>query len=162
MDQQFNTPPNPQPNKIPGPQPNQPHGSQFPQPNNFPGQFPQANQSHGSQFPQPNNFPGQFPQQYQQLNNLSGELPAHPSATTVLVLGILSWLFIPFTCFFAWYIGGKAKKEIEGGAPYRWSGEIVVGYWLGVVGSILSIISILFFLFFVGLVFYGIYSAGPM
>lgn len=85
--------------------------------------------------PQPQ-YPGNFVQQ----------LPEHPQATAILILGIVGY-FMPIIPFIAWYMGYNAKKEIENGAPYRWGGIIVAGYYLGIVRSILSIIVMVFGLF---------------
>lgn len=76
--------------------------------------------------------------------------PEHPRATTVLVLGILGFLFgIP--AFFGWYMGSKAKKEIQRGAPYRWDGALKVGHILSIVASVLTIavVALYLFMFFV-------------
>ncbi|NLE98728.1 MAG: hypothetical protein GX596_12195 [Propionibacterium sp.] len=78
--------------------------------------------------------------------------PEHPRATTVLVLGILGFLFaIP--AFFGWYMGGKAKKEIQQGANYRWDGALKVGYILSIVASILTIAGVVLYLFLILVLF---------
>lgn len=73
----------------------------------------------------------------------------HPQAQTVFILsligivtGICSWI--------AWYLGGKAKKEIENGAPYRYEGNLKTGHLLGkilgiiyIVGGALSILMLI-------------------
>lgn len=73
--------------------------------------------------------------------------PEHPQAQLVLILSLVS-LLVGITCFIAWYLGGKAKKEIEAGAPYRWDGPLQIGYWLG---KILSILGIIFFVLWVAI-----------
>lgn len=80
-----------------------------------------------------------------------GARPEHPQAQTVLILGIVS-LFVTPLAYVAWYMGGKAKKDIRAGAPYNWGGGLQIGYIIGVVVGTLAIISvvvgILFFLLF--------------
>lgn len=67
-----------------------------------------------------------------------GPQAEHPRAQTVLILGILGFLFwIP--AFFGWYMGGKAKKEIQAGAPYRFDGSLKAGYILSIISSIIAI-----------------------
>jgi len=69
-------------------------------------------------------------------------LPEHPQATPVLILGVLG-LFTSGVCsWIAWYMGAKAKNEIEAGAPYRWEGNLKTGYILGKVFGILAIIGV--------------------
>lgn len=81
-----------------------------------------------------------------------GPAPEHPRATTVLVLGILGFLFaIP--AFFGWYMGSKAKKEIQQGAPYRWDGSLKVGHILSIVASILTVVGISLYLLLMFLIF---------
>lgn len=67
--------------------------------------------------------------------------PEHPQAQTVLVLGIVG-IFVPIVAFFAWHMGGKAKKEITSGAPFLWDGALKVGYILGVIFSLLQIVGL--------------------
>lgn len=69
----------------------------------------------------------------------------HPQATSVLVLGILGF-FLPIVSFIAWYLGGKAKKEVEAGAPYRFEGGIKIGYLLGKILSIVAIVGTVLFI----------------
>lgn len=76
----------------------------------------------------------------------------HPQAQTVLILGIVS-LFVAPLGFVAWYMGGKAKKQIAAGAPYNWGGGIQIGYIIGIitgilfiVGAVIWIMAIMFFM----------------
>lgn len=70
-------------------------------------------------------------------------LPEHPQATPVLILGVLG-LFTSGVCsWIAWYMGAKARNEIEAGAPYRWEGNLKTGYILGKVFGILAIIGVI-------------------
>lgn len=72
----------------------------------------------------------------------------HPSAMTVLILGIAGF-FIPLLSFAAWFMGGKVRKE-ETQQGYAPSSAAQVGWVLGIVGSILQVIGIIFmFLAFV-------------
>ena len=70
-----------------------------------------------------------------------GALAEHPQAQTVLILGIVG-IFVPVLSFIAWYMGGKAKKEIEAGTPYSWSGGLKIGYLIGLIVSIITLVSI--------------------
>lgn len=63
--------------------------------------------------------------------------PDHPQASTTLVLGIVG-IFVGVCAPIAWYMGHQAKKDIERGAPYRWSGGIKTGYTLGIVFTLLQ------------------------
>lgn len=74
-------------------------------------------------------------------------LAEHPQAQTVLILGIVG-IFVNVVSFVAWYMGRKAKKEIDAGAPYAWSGSLKIGYILGMVVSILVLVSIAFLILF--------------
>lgn len=65
----------------------------------------------------------------------------HPQATMVLVMAILSF-FTGITAFVAWYLGGKARKEIQAGAPYAWDGGLKIGYWIGKIYSIIQIVAL--------------------
>lgn len=65
--------------------------------------------------------------------------PEHPQATTVLVLGVVSFA-MPILSFIAWYMGGRAKAEIARGAPYPYAGNLRVGHVIGKVVGILTII----------------------
>lgn len=82
--------------------------------------------------------------------------PAHPSATTALVLGIVSLVgalvcFLPvFAAPFAWVIGGRAVREIDEN-PQRWSGResANAGRIMGIVGTAILILSLLALLGFI-------------
>jgi hypothetical protein len=67
-----------------------------------------------------------------------GPPPDHPKATTVLVLGILSFAVCQVLAPFAWVIGGRTLREIDA-SEGRWGGrsQVQVGYVLGIVGSVL-------------------------
>ncbi|RMB61873.1 hypothetical protein [Tessaracoccus antarcticus] len=63
----------------------------------------------------------------------------HPQATTVLVLGAVS-IAVPVLSFVAWYMGAKAKREIESGAPFAYAGNLKTGHIIGKVMGILTIV----------------------
>lgn len=67
--------------------------------------------------------------------------PEHPQATTVLVLAVVGFA-LPVTAFIAWYMGGKAKAEIEQGAPFTYTGTLKTGHIIGKVLSIITIVSV--------------------
>lgn len=83
-----------------------------------------------------------------------GQPAEHPQATVVLILGIVGF-FTSITAFIAWYLGGKAKKEIEAGAPYQWDGSLKIGYWIGKILGIISIVVVALTLIFIILVVIG-------
>lgn len=106
-----------------------------------------------SPYPQP--YPQPWPQQ-----------PKHPQATTSMVLGIVG-LVGTFICFlpallapFAWWLGGKAVKEIDA-APQQYTGrsEASAGRILGIIGTVLLGLGILFFAFFVVLGIAGAFDS---
>ena len=73
--------------------------------------------------------------------------PSHPSAGTVLVLGILGMVVCGVLAPFAWIKGNKALQEIDA-QPGRWSGrdQVQIGRVLGIVGSVLLGLAVLFVL----------------
>ncbi len=84
----------------------------------------------------------------------------HPQATMVLVMAILSF-FTGITAFVAWYMGGKARKEIQAGAPYAWDGGLKIGYWIGKIYSIIQIVAlallaVLFIIAMIGIAMTGV------
>lgn len=83
--------------------------------------------------------PGYGVQPYQQAYPYGGVQQEHPQSQMVFILGIVG-IFTGITAFVAWYMGGQAKKEIEAGAPYPWSGQLKTGYTLGKVFGIISIV----------------------
>ncbi|SDZ15228.1 hypothetical protein [Tessaracoccus flavus] len=82
----------------------------------------------------------------------------HPQASTVLLLGVGGFLFMPLW-FIAWHLGGRARDEIRGGAPFRWDGNLKIGFLLGKVMGILTILgfvlSVLFMILAGGLMVLG-------
>lgn len=125
-----------------------------------------ATQAYGSQpFPQqgeqvygqPGYDPGAYPQQgYGQPAYGYGYLPParpkHPSATTALVLGIVSLAGLFMCCLpglvgpFAWYTGAKVKREIdESGGQLEGRGEAQAGMITGIVATVLVVLIVLFY-----------------
>lgn len=80
-------------------------------------------------------------------------LPAHPRATTAIVLGIVGVagffiLLVPIiVCPLAWYFGAVAEREAEREPMrYRQAGEARTGMVLGIIGSaILGVALLLLF-----------------
>lgn len=63
----------------------------------------------------------------------------YPQAQTIFILGIVG-IFVAIVSWIAWYMGSKAKKEIEAGAPYTWGGNLKTGYTLGKIFGIIYIV----------------------
>lgn len=78
----------------------------------------------------------------------------HPQSTAVLVLAVLGFA-LPVTPFIAWYMGNKAKAEIQRGAPYAYTGSLKVGHIIGKVLSILTLIGIAASVLFMVLIVVG-------
>lgn len=76
-------------------------------------------------------------------------LPEHPSATTSLVLGILSIVGVIPLGPVAWYIGAKAQREMREN-PGRWrpSGSLTAGVILGVIATIPLVFLLIFLVIF--------------
>ncbi len=70
---------------------------------------------------------------------MQGAAPEHPKAQTVFILGIIG-AFVPLIAWIAWFMGGKAKKEIAAGAPYEWGGKLKNGHMLGKFFGIVYIV----------------------
>ena len=125
--------------------PTQP-GSQSPyQPSE---QFPPAGQSapYGQQSPMP--YGQQSPMPYGQQSPMPygqqyGAAPQeHPQGTLILVFGILG-IFITIFAPIAWYMGNKAKREIQAsGIQYSNEQNVSIGRMLGKIFTIIAIISI--------------------
>lgn len=76
--------------------------------------------------------------------------PKHSSATLAMVLGIVGLAsFLICGCIavvspFAWYLGAKAKREIDqSGGQYGGRGEAQAGMIMGIIGTVLLILMIL-------------------
>lgn len=88
-----------------------------------------------------------------------GPPPDHPSATTVLVLGILSFAVCQVVAPFAWVMGRRALAEIDA-QPGRYDGRQMVqaGHVLGIVGSVILVLGLLGGLAYLGLFFAAVTS----
>ncbi|MFR9771296.1 DUF4190 domain-containing protein [Nocardia sp. SC052] len=74
----------------------------------------------------------------------------HPNATAVLFLGAASVLCCGVLGPVAWTLGRRALDQIEeSGGAYGGRAQVVVGYVLGVIGTVLMIVFALLFLFIV-------------
>jgi hypothetical protein len=117
--------------------PAQPYGQQPP-----PGQTPY--QPYGQTQPY-----GQAPYGAPSYGGASAA-PPHPSATTSMVLGIcaLAGMFfcvVPILLApFAWFMGGRAVKEIDA-QPGRYSGreQAQAGRIMGIIGTVLLVLGLL-------------------
>jgi hypothetical protein len=127
-------------------QPQTQPGSQSPyQPSE---QFPPAGQSapYGQQSPMP--YGQQSPMPYGQQSPMPygqqyGAPPQeHPQGTLILVFGILG-IFITIFAPIAWYMGNKAKREIQAsGIQYSNEQNVSIGRMLGKIFTIIALISI--------------------
>lgn len=133
-----------------GEPPTQPYAAQPP----AYGQDPYAQQS--GPYGQPAQ-PGQYGGYVQP--GYAAPLP-HPSATTALVLGIVSLIGL-FICVFpilaapfAWRTGGRVVKEIDA-QPGRWSGreQAQAGRIMGIIGTVLLVLGLIAMIAMVALVF---------
>lgn len=92
--------------------------------------------------PNPHLYPmATAPQQQQSYGYYAYAPVEHPSSTAVLVLALVGFVQ-PITPFIAWYLGGKAKAEINRGAPFPYTGSLKIGHIIGKVLSILTIAGI--------------------
>lgn len=94
--------------------------------------------------------------------------PSHPSATTALVLGIVSlagamFCLVPIVMApFAWVIGGRAVREIDASAgALGGRGSAQAGRVLGIVGTALMVLGILAFIAFIAFVAVVESTTGP-
>ncbi|MEU4317135.1 DUF4190 domain-containing protein [Nocardia sp. NPDC024068] len=71
----------------------------------------------------------------------------HPHATAVLFLGALSVLCCGLAGPVAWAMGKRALDQIEeSGGAYGGHTQVVVGFILGVIGTILMVVLAVLFL----------------
>jgi hypothetical protein len=123
-----------------------------------PGQYPQGGGQPG-QYPQGGGQPGQYaqggqPAPYDQQSHLPYGQPygtppqEHPQGTLILIFGILG-IFITIFAPIAWYLGNKAKKEIQAsGIQYSNEQNVSIGRMLGKVFTIIAIVSIVLVIIF--------------
>lgn len=70
--------------------------------------------------------------------------PDHPQATPVLILGIVGVMFCQVCAPFAWVMGRRALNEIDAsGGTVGGRSNVLVGYILGIIGSVLLILGVL-------------------
>jgi hypothetical protein len=96
------------------------------------GQYPPAGQPqpYGQQSPMPYGQPYGAPPQ------------EHPQGTLILVFGILG-IFITIFAPIAWYMGNKAKREMQAsGIQYSNEQNVSIGRMLGKVFTIIALVSI--------------------
>ena len=67
------------------------------------------------------------------------ELPEHPNAVAIFVLGLLSLLTCAPLGFVAWIMGSSARAQVRAGYC-RDTGLLTAGYVMGVVASLLMLI----------------------
>ncbi|MFC8528469.1 DUF4190 domain-containing protein [Nocardia sp. NPDC057227] len=85
-------------------------------------------------------------------NQPIGQPVEHPNATAILFLGAVSILCCGLAGPVAWAMGRRALDQIEeSGGAYGGRAQVVVGYVLGIVGTVLMVIfAILFVLITLG------------
>jgi hypothetical protein len=136
----YGAPPNPNPYGAPHGQPYAPPPNPYPAPNEY--AAPQ------------NPYGAPFQPAY-----AGGALPDHPSATTALVLGIVGLVGIVLCggitlvlSPFAWLVGAKAVREIDG-YPGRYGGrdKAQSGKVMGMIGSVFLVLGIVAIIGFVAL-----------
>jgi hypothetical protein len=97
----------------------------------------------GQQYPQAGGQPAPYGQQSPMPYGQQpyGAPPQeHPQGTLILIFGILG-IFAPI----AWYLGNKAKRDIQtSGIQYSNEQNVSIGRMLGKIFTIIAIISIVF------------------
>ena len=105
------------------------------------GQYPPAEQAppYGQQSPMP--YGQQSPMPYGQ-QRYGAPPQEHPQGTLILIFGILG-IFITIFAPIAWYMGNKAKKEIQAsGIQYANEQNVSIGRMLGKIFTIIALVSI--------------------
>ncbi len=80
---------------------------------------------------------------------MHGGQQEHPQAQTIFILSLVG-IPVPLLAWIAWYMGAKAKKEIEAGAPYAWSGNVKNGHLLGKIFGIIHIVVLVLYIASIG------------
>jgi hypothetical protein len=131
---------NPQAQPSPPPSPYGQPGQESPNPYGQPGQ------AQPSPSPSPYSQSGQFQPSGQPMPY--GQQPygappqEHPQGTLILIFGIIG-IFVTIFAPIAWYLGNKAKKEIQAsGIQYTNEQNISVGRMLGKIFTIIALVSI--------------------
>jgi hypothetical protein len=108
-------------------------------------QYPQGGGQptpYGQQSPMP--YGQQSPMPYGQQPYTMPPVQEHPQGTLILIFGILG-IFITIFAPIAWYLGNKAKKDIQtSGIQYSNEQNISIGRMLGKIFTIIAIVSIVF------------------
>ena len=105
------------------------------------GQYPPAEQTppYGQQSPMP--YGQQSPMPYGQ-QPYGAPPQEHPQGTLILIFGILG-IFITIFAPIAWYLGNKAKREMQAsGIQYSNEQNVSIGRMLGKVFTIIALVSI--------------------
>jgi hypothetical protein len=102
----------------------------------------------GQQYPQgggqPTPYGQQSPMPYGQQPYTMQPMQEHPQGTLILIFGILG-IFITIFAPIAWYLGNKAKRDIQtSGIQYSNEQNVSVGRMLGKIFTIIAIVSIVF------------------
>jgi hypothetical protein len=131
---------NPQAQPSPPPSPYGQPGQESPNPYGQPGQAqpspPPSPYSQSGQF-QPSGQPMPYGQQ-----PYGAPPQEHPQGTLILIFGIIG-IFVTIFAPIAWYLGNKAKKEIQAsGIQYTNEQNISVGRMLGKIFTIIALVSI--------------------
>jgi hypothetical protein len=126
-------------------------GQQYPPSGDQPGQYPPSGDQPG-QYAQSGGQPAPYGQQspmpYGQQPYTMPPMQEHPQGTMILIFGILG-IFITIFAPIAWYLGNKAKKDIQmSGVQYSNEQNISIGRMLGKVFTIIAIVSIILVIIF--------------
>jgi hypothetical protein len=131
-----------QPQAQPSPQPPYPPSEQYQQPSEQPAPY-------GQQSPMPYGQPYTLPPQQE-----------HPQGTMILIFGILG-IFITIFAPIAWYLGNKAKAEIQAsGMHYSNEQNISIGRMLGKIFTIIALVSIAITIIILIIVAVGVSQSG--
>jgi hypothetical protein len=124
---------------------------QYPQSGEQPGQYTQGPGQPGQYAPdggQPAPYGQQSPMPYGQQPYTMAPSQEHPQGTMILIFGILG-IFITIFAPIAWYLGNKAKKDIQmSGVQYSNEQNISIGRMLGKIFTIIAIVSIVLVIIF--------------
>ena len=102
--------------------------------------------------PVPNPYDPQAYRPYGTAGQVVGPPPDHPQATTVLILGILSFAVCQLVAPFAWVMGRRVRREIaESGGRLGGQQIATVGWALGIAGSAILGVALLVLLAVVAL-----------
>src|SRR5215218_3537557 len=133
----------------PSQQPPYSQPGQYPQSDEQPGQYPQSGEQPGQYAGgQPPPYGQQSPMPYGQQPYTMPPMQEHPQGTMILIFGILG-IFVTIFAPIAWYMGNKAKKEIQAsGIQYSNEPNVNAGRMLGKIFTIIAIVSIILLITF--------------